>query len=53
MAEFRERRSLLSSQALIQAPYVKVSIGNFTFGVFTKSGGLKNNQGFYMLALKH
>lgn len=37
-----ERRSLLSSQARIQAPWVKVTIGNFTFGVFAKST-LKDN----------
>ena len=37
MAVFtRERKSLLSSQARIQAPWVKVTIGNFTFGVFSK-----------------
>lgn len=31
-----ERRSLLSSQARVQAPWVKVTIGNYTFGVFDK-----------------
>ena len=34
MAEYRERMSLLSSQARIQAPWIKVTIGDFTFGVF-------------------
>ena len=32
----RERKSLLSSQARIQAPWVKVTIGNYTFGVFDR-----------------
>jgi len=44
-----ERKSLLSSQARVQAPWIKVTIGNFTFGVFdkkTKARG-KDDQGFY------
>ena len=44
----KERKSLLSSQARIQAPWVKVSIGSFTFGVFNKASvrNLDNND-FY------
>lgn len=32
----RERKSLLSSQARVQAPWVKVTIGDYTFGVFSR-----------------
>lgn len=42
-------KDLLSSQARIQAPWVKVTIGNYTFGVFddkTKSWG-KSHTGFF------
>jgi len=43
-----QRRSLLSSQARVQAPWVKVTIGTFTFGVFSKAeANSKNSQGFY------
>ena len=41
--------SLLSSQARIQVPWVKVTIGEYTFGIFdesTKAWG-KNQTGFY------
>lgn len=31
------RRSLLSSTALVQAPWIKVTIGDFTFGVMNES----------------
>jgi hypothetical protein len=31
-----ERKSLLSSQARIQAPWIKITIGNYTFGVFSE-----------------
>ena len=31
-----EKRSLLSSQARVQDPWIKVSIGDFTFVVFDK-----------------
>lgn len=42
------RKSLLSSKALIQAPWVKVTIGDYTFGVFTKTAAnTKNDAGFY------
>ena len=43
-------RSLLSSQARIQVPWVKVTIGEYTFGVFddaTKQWG-KKQSGFYV-----
>lgn len=44
----KERRSLLSSKARIQAPFIKVTIGNFTFGVFTKEvQNKKDSNGFY------
>ena len=42
-------RKLLSSQARIQVPWVKVTIGDYTFGVFdeeTKSWG-KDSQDFF------
>lgn len=44
-----KNKSLLSSQARIQVPWVKVTIGDYTFGIFdekTKSWG-KNQVGFY------
>ena len=47
--EFIKNKSLLSSQARIQVPWVKVTIGDYTFGIFdekTKSWG-KNQAGFY------
>ena len=47
--EFIKNKSLLSSQARIQVPWVKVTIGDYTFGVFdekTKSWG-KDNAGFF------
>ena len=46
---FDRNISLLSSQARIQVPWVKVTIGDYTFGIFdekTKSWG-KNNTNFY------
>lgn len=44
-----ERRSLLSSQARIQAPWIKVTIGEFSFGVFDRvsASKVKNSDGFY------
>ena len=43
-----QRRSLLSNQARVQAPYVKVSIGAYTFGVFSKTtADPKDANGFY------
>lgn len=42
------RRSLLTSNARIQAPWIKVTIGSFTFGVFSKSNISKQTKaGFY------
>jgi hypothetical protein len=49
MSDIITNRSLLSSQARIQVPWVKVTIGNYTFGIFdeqTKSWG-KDQAGFY------
>ena len=45
-----QRKSLLSSQARVQAPWIKVTIGNFTFGVFDKKtrARSKDDQGFYL-----
>ena len=45
----KERKSLLSSQARIQAPWIKVTIGKYTFGVFGKGkgAGAKDSYGFY------
>ena len=40
--------NLLSSQARIQIPWVKVTIGSYTFGVYSKVGmGNKDTNGFY------
>lgn len=47
--EFIKNKSLLSSQARIQVPWVKVTIGDYTFGVFdekTKSWGMSQDN-FY------
>ena len=41
MATTRERRSLLSSPARVQVPWVSVTIGSYVFGVLTN--GLNNN----------
>ena len=49
MSEIIKNRSLLSSQARIQVPWVKVTIGDYTFGIFddqTKEWG-KDSAGFY------
>lgn len=47
-----ERRSLLSSSARVQAPWVKVSIGNYTFGVFSRTeANQKDDAGFYYTTL--
>lgn len=45
----KERKSLLSSNARIQTPWIKVSIGNFTFGVFDKvtKQNTKDDNDFY------
>lgn len=43
-----EKLSLLSSRARVQSPWVKVSIGNYTFGVFSKTESQhKDDDGFY------
>lgn len=44
-----ERKSLLSSKARVQSPFVKVTIGSFTFGVFDLKikAANKDDQGFY------
>jgi hypothetical protein len=49
MSEIIKNRSLLSSQARIQVPWVKVTIGDYTFGIFdekTKAWG-KDQFDFY------
>ena len=49
MSEIILNRKLLSSQARIQVPWVKVTIGDYTFGIFdeaTKSWG-QDSFGFY------
>lgn len=45
----QERKSLLSSQARIQIPWIKVSIGAYTFGVFNRTTRekAKDGNGFY------
>ena len=46
----QQRKSLLSSQTRIQVPWVKVTLGTYTFGIFdnkTKSKGAKDQNGFY------
>jgi hypothetical protein len=48
-SDLYKNRSLLSSQARIQVPWIKVTIGDYTFGIFdekTKAWG-KTNTGFY------
>ena len=43
-----ERRSLVASNARVQAPWVKVSIGDYTFGVFNKTKASEKDQdGYY------
>ena len=43
-----ERISLLASNARVQVPWVKVSIGNYTFGVFSRTTATqKDDDGFY------
>jgi len=43
----KQRRSLIHGQARIQAPWVKVTIGKYTFGVFNRKDIKKNRQGNY------
>ncbi len=41
-------RNLLSSQARVQVPWIKVTIGDYTFGVFSRTKETtKNSAGFY------
>ncbi len=43
-----ERLSLLSSSARVQTPWIKVTIGNYTFGVFSKTESKqKDDSGYY------
>jgi hypothetical protein len=49
MSEIILNKKLLSSQARIQVPWVKVTIGDYTFGIFdekTKTWG-QDQAGFY------
>lgn len=49
MSDIIFNRKLLSSQARVQVPWVKVTIGDYTFGIFddqTKKWG-QDNAGFY------
>lgn len=46
----QQRKNLLSSQARVQVPWVKVTLGTYTFGIFdskTKAKGEKDQNGFY------
>ncbi len=42
-----QRRSLLSDGARVQVPWIKVTIGKYTFGVFSRTKATKNVDGFY------
>jgi hypothetical protein len=43
-----ERRSLLSPAARVQVPWIKVTIGSYTFGVYSKQKITKtDNESFY------
>ena len=46
----QQRKNLLSSQTRIQIPWVKVTLGTYTFGIFdskTKEQGAQDKNGFY------
>lgn len=43
----QQRYSLLSDYNRIQIPWIKVTIGNYTFGVYSRSKSTKNLDGFY------
>lgn len=43
----KERRSLLASGARLQAPWIKVTLGNYTFGVFSTRDKKKDASGMY------
>ncbi len=48
MADYRERKSLLSNTSRVQAPWIKVTIGKYTFGVFSKrQAAAKDDAGYY------
>lgn len=47
----KNRRSLIASNARIQAPWIKVAIGAYTFGIFNKTQAAdKDQDGFYLSA---
>lgn len=43
----KERKSLLASGARIQAPWIKVTLGKYTFGVFGERNVKKDAKGMY------
>lgn len=43
----KKRQSLLASAARIQAPWIKITIGKYTFGVYDNAGKIKDDKGFY------
>ena len=46
-----EKRSLLASNARVQSPWIKVTIGEYTFGVFSKvKAANKDQDGYYYTA---
>jgi hypothetical protein len=48
MADYRSRQNLLASTSRIQAPWIKVTIGTYTFGVFSKNATKdKDASGYY------
>lgn len=44
----RASRNILASQARIQVPWIKVVIGNYTFGVYSQKGLDKNDEGNFL-----
>jgi len=49
MTDYRQRQNLLSSTSRIQAPWVKIAIGDYTFGVFSKKAAKgKDSSGYYI-----
>lgn len=51
MAFKDERRSLLSSQSLVQVPWIRVDIGKYSFGVYSRTDSTKTDKyGFYTAA---
>ena len=53
MAFKDERRSLLSSGARVQVPWIKVTIGNYTFGVYSRVGAEKKNDSDFYQSTYH